>query len=281
MRGENEVQSNEIVNPQGTEGTEENPQGQEGAAVETATIDPKEYERLQSEHSTLIQNWQKLEALANKDEVFRKELERAWKGLPAAQQAQIAKAQEAKLKNQNSEEMAQIKQQLKEFQDYQQRQQVEGLRREKLSEVQQETDRTFKKFEATPADQAEFWKRYASMINSEAQTYMANGIPLNQAMQKAQFNHSFNLAGEYATLMEDKLGTLYSKKIQERNNPLRGVATPADKQGMPGVMPGMKERFLSAIKNEKNAEKRAEMYVEFGKQFGEPQGGFFRSSGGL
>jgi hypothetical protein len=283
MADEIETQGGTDESSQGAETGSVQDNGQEGGATETATIDPQEYERLKGEHGTLVQNWQKLETLANKDEVFRKELERAWKGLPAAQQAQIAKAQVQEKPNNSMsrKELEEVKQQLKQFQEVQQRQQIESLRREKFSEVQNETDRTFKKFEATPADQAEFWKRYDSMVKSEAQTYMQNGMPLPQAMNKAQYNHSFNIAGEYALLMEDRIGSLYSKRMQERNSPLKGIASPADKQGAPGVMPGVKERLLSAIKNEKSAEKRAEMYVEYGKQFGTPEGGFFKSTGGM
>ncbi|HXC04350.1 MAG TPA: hypothetical protein VNZ86_06320, partial [Bacteroidia bacterium] len=200
-----------------------------------------------------------------------------------AQIAQQARQPEKPKTNQNqsNKELEDIRAQLKEWKQTQERQQVESLRREKFSEVQDETNRAFQKFEATPADQQEFWKRYGAMVQNEAQTYMQNGMPLPQAMQKAQYNHSFNIAGEYALLMEDKLATLWSKKAQERNSPLRGIASPADKQGAPGVMPGVKERFLAAIKNEKSAEKRAQMYVEFGREFGEPNGGFFKSSGGI
>ena len=283
MSDENAVQGGEQETSQSAETGAEQTSGQEGAAVETATIDPQEYERLKTEHSTFAQNWQKLETLANKDESFRKELERAWKGLPAAQQAQIAKVQDQQKPNNNMsrKELDEVKQQLKQFQETQKAQQYEGLKRQKFQEVQNETDRTFKKFEATPADQAEFWKRYDSVVKTDAQELMRNGVDPQSAMRQAQYNHSFNIAGEYALLMDDRVGSLYSKRIAERNNPLRGIATPADKQGAPGVMPGVKERLLSAIKNEKSAEKRAEMYVEYGKQFGEPNGGFFKSSGGM
>ena len=282
MDGEQVVGSGEQETAQDNvaEGVEQTA-GQQTVGEVAPTIDPQEYERIKTEHGTLVQNWQKLESIANKDEIFRKELERAWKGLPPAQQAQIAKAQTNQSRgNQSNQEIAEIKQQLKEFRDAQQQQQQELLKREKFAEVQNDTEQTFKKFEATPEDQAEFWKRYGSMIRRETQELMTKGVPPQQASKMAEFRHSFNIAGEYAMLMDDKLGDLYTKKAAQRNSPLRGISSPADKAQTNGVMPSVKERFLSAIKNEKSAEKRAEMYAAFGKEYGEPEGGFFKSNKG-
>lgn len=263
-------------------------QGQEGSEGEASSnaIDPAAYERLQQEHSQLTQNWEKLSRLANTDPVFKKELERAWKGLPPAQQAQIRKEAQNKAegKPQSNKEIEELKQTLKQLQEGFQSQQQEAIRREKFSEVQNETEAMWNRFNATDADKKEFWDRYGRMIQNEAFSIMQQrpGTPPNVATQVAYSNHSRNLAAEYVMLMEDRMVDFYGKKIQERTNPLKGIATPAEKAGKAGmgVTPTLKERFLNGLKKERDPEKRAEMMKAFSEQTGMPIDNLFRSSGG-
>lgn len=261
----------------------EAPSGQEGAGAATPAVDMQQYERIQQEHGQLTNQWNRIEQLANSDPQFRKELERAWRGIPSQPVAQPKpEAQPRKEKNVEDDRLKSLQDRLEKFEGYQQQQQQEAMRKEKFAEVQSETDATFKKFGADENDQKEFWNRYGNMIRTEAMGSMQNNpsLPPNMAMQMAYSRHSANIAGEYALLMEDKLVPFYANKLQERNNPLRGIATPADKAGKGGSWPTTQERFINAIKNEKDSTKRAEMYSAYAKEMGVPVGDLFRSTGG-
>ena len=279
MANEVEGQVSEVEAPQAGVG-EEAPVGQEGAGVATPTIDPHEVEQLRQ----VADYWKRVEQGANTDPAFRKELERMWRGLPAQQQVQPTKPEpnQRREKNQEDDRLKTLQEKIEKFENYQQTQQQETLRKEKFAEVQSETESTFKKFNATDGDKTEFWNRYGNMIRNEAYGYIQNNpsLPPNRAMEMAYSRHSSNIAGEYALLMEDKLVDFYGRKLQDRNNPLRGIGTPADKAGKDGTWPTTQERFLSAIKNERNPEKRAEMYSAYAKEKGIPVGELFRSSGG-
>lgn len=256
------------------------PNGQEGAGAATPTIDPQEFEQAKQQSSY----WSRIEQIANTDAVFRSYLEKAWKGEKlTAQPEQVKQAVAPKVeKNREDDRLKSIQERLEKFESYQQTQQQEALRKEKFAEVQNETESTFKKFGASDADQKEFWTRYGNMIRTEAYGHIQNNpsLPPNTAMQMAYSRHSSNIAGEYAVLMEDKLMPIYAQRLQDRNNPLRGIGTPADKAGKDGTWPTTQERFLSAIKNERNPEKRAEMYAAYAKEKGISPSELFRSQGG-
>lgn len=259
--------------------------GQEEAGAGAPQIDPAVYEKLTAEHGQLSTNWSKIEQLANADPVFRKELERAWKGLPA----QVAKVQEQPKpqgaeKPKTNAELQQLNERLTRFEQAQMVQQQESLRREKFSEVQSETADVAKRYNASEPVMNEFWKRYGDMIRTETFNTMQNnpGIAPNVAMQQAYSRHDKNLAGEFALLMEDHLMGFYGDKIKERTNPLKGIGSPAEKAGKAGagVLPDLKERFFSAMKKERNPERRAEMIKAFSEQSGISVDNIFRSSGG-
>ena len=127
---------------------------------------------------------------------------------------------------------------------------------------------------------SEFWGRFGKMIQKETFDIMQNkpGIPPHVAQQMAYSRHDRNLAGEYILLMEDKMVDFYGRKIQERNNPLKGISSPAEKAARngAGATPTMMERFQNAIKKERNPEKRAEMYAAFAKENNIPVDEIFR-----
>ena len=253
------------------------PNGQEGAGAVSPSIDPKEYETIKQEHGQLREFYSKLEQITNADPAFRKELERAWKGLPPAVQQQIKQEQKAQEPKSNKE-IAEVREALKQLQEERQVERQETMRKEKFAEVQSETNATFERFKASPEDQKEFWNRYGNMIRNEAFGYMQNnpGLDPARATSMAYSRHSANIAAEYITLMEDKMVSFYGNQLKERQNPLRGIGTPADKVGKNGVTPTTQERFMNAIKNERNPEKRAEMYSAYAQQMGIPIDELFR-----
>lgn len=287
---ENETVIEESVETQGGEqesgeGTSQGQGGQEGG-TSSNQVDPAAYKDLQERYSKLESYWSKIENGANTDPVFKKELERMWKGLPPEQKAEIKKAAQAQAqeKPQGNKELQQLIERQNRMEQLIQSQQHEALRREKFQEVQNETQAVRERFGANDADMKEFWDRYGKMIQNESFniTQQRPGITPQAATQMAYSNHSRNLQAEYMMLMEDRMYDFFGKKIQERNNPLKGINSPAEKAGKAGagITPTTQERFLAALKKERNPEKRAEMYKAFSEQTGVPIDSFFRSSGG-
>jgi hypothetical protein len=274
----------EVTNEGGEQG-----QGSSEVGASNA-VDMETFQKLQTEHGQLSTNWSKIEELANRDPVFRRELERAWKGLPPAKQAEIKKEAQVQAQAkpgqapQSNKEIEELRQNLKQMQEAFQGQQFEALKKEKFAEVQNETSSVQKRFGATDADMDQFWDRYGTRIRNEAYGFMQQrpGLPPTEAMRMAYARHDKNLAAEYIDLMEDRMVDFYGKKIRERDNPLRGINSPAEKAGKAGKgsTPSMQERFLSTLKKESNPEKRAQMYKAFAEETGMNPTDFFRSSGG-
>jgi hypothetical protein len=263
------------------------PNGQEGAAAEVAQqIDPQEYERLKQENgqlSQIAQYWQRIENAYTQHPEYKTTLERMWKGLPPEQQRAILQQQakpEAKKSNDELKAIQEKVARLEKLETTFNEQRTEALRKEKYAEVQNESEQMFKKFGATKAEEGEFWKRYDGMIRNEATQFMQQNPQLlpKQAVDMAISRHSTNLQAEFISLMEDKVTSYYGSKLQERNSPLRGIASPADKVGKSGSSPNLQERYLNAIKNETNPEKRFELHKAYAQEAGIDVKDLFRGS---
>lgn len=256
------------------------PTGQEGAGDSAPQIDPKEYERIKAEHQQLLGFYQRTEQLTNTDKAFAKEFERAWKGLPPAVQQQIKQEVKQNQEPKSNKEIAEMREALNQLKEERQMERQESMRKEKFAEVQSETDATFKEFKASEQEKTEFWNRYGSMIRTEAINAMQNnpGMTPDRAMALAYSRHSSNIKAEFIQLMPEKITEYYGNQLKERNNPLRGIASPAEKVGKNGQMPTTQERLMNAIKNERNPEKRAEMYAAAAQQLGIPTDELFRGN---
>lgn len=234
-------------------------------------VDMERFQRMEQEHGRLATNWQKLEQLANADPAFRRELERAWRGLPPAKETQKPAPEPKAQRPQSNKEIEELKANLKQLQESWQTREQETLKREKFQEVQSETQAVKDRFNASDADMTEFWSRYSQQIQKEAFDAMQRnpGLPPTKAMEMAYARHSNNLQAEYINLMEDRMTEFYGRKLQDRNSPLRGIATPAERAGKNGgVTPTMIERLQNAIKKERDPQKRAEMRVAFARENG-------------
>lgn len=142
-------------------------------------------------------------------------------------------------------------------------QEIQGTISREMEEISKEYP-----FMKDEKEQERFLKDVNERVKQEAANIRMDNpaISRDQAFERATRRYNSYLPSTFVMLRKKEIGDYLRSQGQDALP--AGIATPADKIGKPGQMPGIQERYKSALENESDPEKRAQMRIEYAKAKG-------------